>query len=454
MNATPAGRAAAYVSTSDSFFVPQTVEDAGSGVPDLAVYPRRTRQTIEGFGGCFNEKGWEALSVLKPEERRAVMRRIFDESEGLGFTVCRVPIGANDYAVDRYTLNETPDDFGMERFSVDRDRVRLFPYIREALSIQPRLRLWGSAWTPPTWMKDNRDFDSGNFIDDPRMYRAYALYLLKFIRAYRGEGLPVEAVAVQNEPGTLTHYPSCDWTPEQFLTFIRDHLGPLFEKEGVHDAVMLGTFNQPANAGHALTVLLDPEARRHVSLCGMQWYGLAFTDALRTAAPGLTVWQTETDCGNWFWMPNHDPDMPQNDIGYAEFTWDRIRDWLRAGATVYELWNLVLRPDGLSIDSVKPWPQNAMITVDPATREVRTTPLFGAIGHFSKFVPPGSRMVETEGPASGSDAVAFSDPAGRVVAVLHNRKAEPVTLRIRIRRAAYAVRMPPRSFGTLTAPGE
>jgi glucosylceramidase len=454
MTVPSAERAIVHVSTSDSFLIEHPVKEGGSGPPDITVYPGKTRQTIEGFGGCFNEKGWEALSALSMEERKSVLRRIFDPEEGIGFTVCRVPIGANDYAMDRYSLNENAHDYEMKHFSIERDRIRIIPYIKEALSIQPKLRLWGSAWTPPTWMKDNKLYDSGNFIDDPRMYRAYALYLLRFIRAYRQEGLPVEAVAVQNEPGTLTNYPSCDWTPAQYLTFIRDHLGPLFEKEGLHDAIMLGTFNQPNNVSHALTVLLDPTARRFVSLAGLQWYALCLADQMRVFAPGLTVWQTETDCGNWFWMPNHDPDMPQNDILYAGFTWDKIRDYLKAGATVYELWNMVLGPDGKSIDSKKPWPQNSMITVDPSTKQVRYTPLFGAIGSFSKFVPPGSRMIETEGLAPEADALAFLDPSGRVVVALYNRKSGPATTRIRVGRSVYSIQLPQQSFATLVAPGK
>lgn len=454
MNTAPAVKASVYISTADSFFVEHPAADAGSVPPDITVYPAAGRQTIEGFGGCFNEKGWEALSVLTREERLAVMRRIFDPVEGLGFSVCRMPIGANDYAFDHYTLNETPLDCEMNHFSIERDRIRLIPYIKEAMSIQPKLRLWASAWTPPTWMKDNRAFDSGNFLDDPKIYRAYALYLLKFIQAYRREGFSVELVAVQNEPGTLTNYPSCDWTPAQYLIFIRDYLGPLFQQEGMHNAIMLGTFNQPKLLNHALTVLLDPNARRFVSVAGMQWYSLGIMDQLKAAAPGLTVWQTETDCGNWFWLPNHNPDMPQNDILYAGFTWEKIRDWLKAGVTVYELWNLALKPDGKSIDAKKPWPQNSMITIDPATRAVRYTPLYGAIGSFSKFVPPGSRRIETEGLSADVDAVAFDDPAGRIVVTLYNRKTDPVSTKVQVRRAVYIASMPPQSFATLVVPGK
>ena len=442
----------AYVSTAHSLFDPRPVAEAGPGLPDVSVYPDAVRQTIEGFGGAFNEKGWQALSVLDERQRREVMRRLFDPAEGLGFSVCRVPIGSSDYALDRYTLNETAGDFEMKHFSIDRDRRHLIPYIKEAMFFQPGLRLWASAWTPPTWMKDNRAFDSGAFLDDPKMCRAYALYLLKFIRTYGAEGIPIEAVAVQNEPGQLTHYPSCDWTAAQYLIFIRDHLGPLFHAEGLDEAIMLGTFNQPKCVGHALTVLTDAHARQYCALAGMQWYSFGFMDQLKAAAPGLTVWQTETDCGNWHWRPGHDPDKPQNDIAYASFTWEKIRDWLKAGVTVYELWNLVLDSSGKSIDSQRPWPQNSAITVHPETGEVCYTPMFGAMGSFARFVRPGSRRVETEG--TFANALAFTGADGRVVVVLHNPDEVRADVRVRIRDAVHLVEMPPRSFATVVKSGE
>ena len=452
MNRKVATSAVAYISTAHSLFEKRPVADAGSGLPDVSLYPDAFRQTIEGFGGAFNEKGWQALSVLNEAQRREVMRRLFDPAEGLGFSVCRVPIGASDYALDRYTLNETAGDFEMTHFSIERDRRSLIPYIKEAMSFQPRLRLWASAWTPPTWMKDNRAFDSGAFLDDPKMYRAYARYLLKFIRAYGTEGIPIEAAAVQNEPGTLTDYPSCDWTPVQYLTFIRDYLGPLFQAEGLANAIMLGTLNQPNLAGHAFTVLSDPRARQYVALAGMQWYSLSFMGQLKTAAPGLVIWQTETDCGNWHWLSGYDPDKPQNDIAYASFTWQKIRDWLKAGVTVYELWNMVLDPWGKNIGTQRPWPQNSPITVHPETLEVRYTPTFGAIGSFAKFVRPGSRMVETEG--SFANALAFTDAGGRIVVVLHNPNTARADVRVRIRGAIYLVEMPPQSFTTVIMSGE
>lgn len=439
--------AEAYISTEETLFEKLRVSITEPSTADVSVYPNAALHTIHGFGGAFNEQGWKALSVLTDEQRHEVLRALFDPEEGLGFSVCRVPIGASDYALERYTCNETAGDIEMTNFSIARDRLHLIPYIKEAMTIQPSIRLWASAWTPPTWMKDNKGFDSGTFLDEPDIYRAYASYLLKFIRAYQEEGLPMEAVAVQNEPGTLTNYPSCDWTPVQYLTFIRDYLGPLFLEEGLEDAIILGTFNQPELLSHAVTVLTDPLARPLVARAGMQWYAIAFLERLRQIAPGLEIWQTETDCGNWFWLPGHDPDRPQNDIVYAAYTWKLMRDWIKGGVSVYNLWNMVLEPGGFNIDTKKPWPQNCPVTVDPESKQVRYTPMFGAVGSFARFVPPGSRLVATEG--SYEDALAFTNPDGRIVTVLYNHNSLPNTLHVRIRNTVYGVEMPPQSFGTL-----
>src|ERR1700723_3766216 len=101
---------------------------------------------MEGFGGCFNERGWPSLSALSAEDRDSVMHELFDPQAGARFTYCRMPIGANDYATEAYSYDETPGDFELKRFSIDHDRATLVPFIQAALKYQPKLRLWASPW--------------------------------------------------------------------------------------------------------------------------------------------------------------------------------------------------------------------------------------------------------------------------------------------------------------------
>ena len=109
---------------------------------DLSIIPICKQQTIDGWGGCFNELGWDALMVLSAEDRNAVLKSIFDPVKGLKFNICRLPIGANDYSHKWHSLNETPGDFEMKNFSIDCDKSTLIPYIQAALKIRPDLQLW------------------------------------------------------------------------------------------------------------------------------------------------------------------------------------------------------------------------------------------------------------------------------------------------------------------------
>ncbi len=102
--------------------------------PDLKV-TATTRQLVDGFGGCFNELGFEALSFISEADRKQVFYDLFHPDGDCKFSICRLPIGASDYALDWYSLNEHDGDYEMEHFSIERDRKYLIPYIKEALRL-------------------------------------------------------------------------------------------------------------------------------------------------------------------------------------------------------------------------------------------------------------------------------------------------------------------------------
>ena len=162
-------------------------------------------QVIDGLGGTFNELGWDALCQLDERQRTEVIRQLFAPTES-NYTYCRIPIGASDFAMNFYSLNDVADDFEMINFSVDRDRHILMRYIKSAQAFQPQLKIWGSPWSPPAWMKTNNhyassyDNDAHNHNGLPRerelelpttgfkmqqgYLQAYALYFAKFVEAY------------------------------------------------------------------------------------------------------------------------------------------------------------------------------------------------------------------------------------------------------------------------------
>ncbi len=132
--------------------------NAKKAVADVTVLVDQKEQTIEGFGACFNELGWTALSVLDDQGRESILKNLFDPVDGLKLNICRMPIGANDYARDYYSLNDSVNDFGMKYFSIERDKGTLIPYIKAAMKYKPDLKVWGSPWCPPSWMKTNNHY--------------------------------------------------------------------------------------------------------------------------------------------------------------------------------------------------------------------------------------------------------------------------------------------------------
>ncbi len=405
---------------------------APSGSADLEVTRARGR-TIDGFGGCFNEIGQVALAAMPAAKRQAVLESLFGRN-GCRFNIGRLPIGASDYALDWYSLNEHAGDFAMRRFSIDRDRRRLIPYIKSALALQPRLRLFASPWSPPTWMKSPAVFNYGTMNWTRRNLEAYALYFVKFVQAYAAAGVQIRHVYPQNEPLADQKFPSCLWTGAQLRDFVRDYMGPAFKRHGLAADIWLGTLNTADYDEYVHGVLRDPRTAKFIAGVGFQWDGKGAIQRCVESYPHLPAWQTENECGDG-----------QNSWDYAMYVWGLARHYIVNGANAFVYWNMVLPPGGRSTWG---WKQNSMITVDPATRAVTYNPEFYVVKHMSRYVDPGAATCELRGPWTGN-AFAFQNPSGRVVIVLCNPLEEAAKVTVAAAGNSLRCALPPRSFNTI-----
>jgi glucosylceramidase len=415
---------------------------------DITVNDATTYQLWDGFGGSFNELGWEHMMQLSAADRDRAMKLLFDAADGAHFMFGRIPIGASDFAVDRYTLNETANDYTMANFSIARDRMRLIPYIKAAVAINPALRLWASPWTPPTWMKDNKAFDGGNMVDNAQNLQALALYLAKFVQEYGKEGLKIEAIHHQNEPNYATGYPSCIWTAALYTKFIGSYLGPTFASQGVTAQIYLGTMSN-ADAGKDVTiigtVLGDATAASYIKGFGMQWNVINSVSGLMSR--NLPIMQTEHKCGNYPWeTATFNSTRAPNDHAYGVESWGLIRDWLKAGVNSYSSWNMVLDTIGKG-NSTSNWPQNALLTVDRTARTLNVTPAYYVFRHFSQYVAPGARRVATTGTAV--DTLAFRNPDGSIVVVMYNAGTAARTTTVAIGTTRHQLSIPASGFATI-----
>lgn len=443
------GMARLIVTSSSTSFERSSIAADSVGAADVVVQTSNPLQTITGFGGAFNEQGWEALLVLPPSERDAVLKALFDPTEGLRFNSGRVPVGASDYALERYTLDESPGDYTMRNFSISRDQQRLIPYIQAALSHRPDLMLWASAWTPPTWMKTNGAFDGGAMKDDPETYAAYALYLARFVQSYGTLGVKIAMVVPQNEPGQVTHYPSCDWQPQQYASFIGEHLGPTFRRESISAAIFVGTINRAE--WDVLSVLSNPKVQSQIAGVAVQWNALEQVAQIHRQYPTLPIMQSETECGNHHWEPGFNPEQPPNDFKYAMRTWRKFRDFIQAGSSSYMVWNMVLKEPGKNIDSQRPWPQNSPIVIHRDTNRVDYTSMYWATKHYSGLIDSGAKLLQTAG--HYADSIAFVNPDGTRVVELLNSQTSAVQVMVGVDGHNYAVQLPPTSFATVMVPG-
>jgi glucosylceramidase len=422
---------------------------------DVIIDTSQTEQTIEGFGACFNELGWVSLNRLKEEDRKKVFYELFNPGSGANLNICRIPVGANDFSRDWYSYNETDGDFSMRNFSIEKDRETLIPFILEAKKYNPDLKLWASPWSPPSWMKWNKHYacaitgkgtdpkfqnnldpdkqgkeGTNMFIQEKEYFSSYALYFSMFVKAYRNEGIDIKMIMPQNEFNSCQIFPSCTWTSAGLSEFIGKYLGPELEKIGVD--LFFGTMER-ADEALADTILNDPDASRFVRGVGFQWAGKKAIPGIHKRYPGLTLYQTEQECGNG-----------KNDWEYCCYTWSLLKQYLENGANAYLYWNISLNKGGFSRWG---WQQNSLLTVDPDSSTFRYNHEYYLLKHVSHFVKPGAKRLSVTG--SFRNLLVFQNTDKSVICVMQNQDPYPKEISIGINGRNVKPLLPANSFATL-----
>ncbi len=426
------------------------VRGGGRAPKTVVVDAGEEKQIIDGFGGCFNELGHIALATTDAAVQAQVLGELFSDT-GCGFTLCRMPMASNDFSTSYYSFNEVRNDYAMEHFAIDRDRLELIPYIRKALAIRPGLRLWASPWCPPQWMKmsgvyqcsaananwgqaeghDCRDLQEASYIrEEPEVLRAYALYFVKFVQAYRDAGITIGAIHPQNEVFASQIFPSCLWKKEVMVDFIVNYLKPAFDAHGLDTAIWFGTMNG-GDYGYADHVLSDPRIRRIVAGVGLQWFGKEIVAEIHARHPEYAIMQTESECRGG-----------RNDWRDAMYIFGQLRHYFEHGASSYMYWNMILDEYGLSNWG---WRQNSLVTINRQTGRVVYNPELYVMKHFSRYVRPGARRLSTV--ADGM--LFFRNTDGSGVAVFANQDENPAALAMTYGGSTAVVEAPPKSINTV-----
>jgi glucosylceramidase len=434
-----------WITSDDSRIAPAasilwTVAEKTHGQEFVRISPERKFQDIDGFGACFTDGTCYLFNELSGQARANLFRTLFDPAE-MGLNVCRICIGSADQAASVYSFDDGDPDPELKRFSIDHDRAYILPMLREARAVNPNLFLFGSPWSPPGWMKDNGSMLGGCM---RRKYMpSYAKYFVRFIRDYEADGVPVQAVTVQNEVDADQQglMPACFWPQDYEADFVRLHLGPEFERSGVNTEIWIIDHNYNL-WGRAIAELETEGVRKYTK--AVAWHGYTgepeWMSRVQNAFPDLDMRWTEGS-------PDHnDPDYMKCWVLWAQ----KITTILRNSCRSVTGWSFATDENGKP--NIGPYPCGGMITIDSKSHAIYHSGQFWAMGHFSRFVKRGAVRIETEGSAKDLFHVGFRNPNGSLVVVLTNPGSPRIT-ELRLGSKVATVSLPANSVVTLTDGG-
>ncbi len=409
---------------------------ATSAADAVLLNTDKTFQDILGFGAAFTDAACYTLNRLPPAARAELFHQLFDRSE-MGLSVCRTCIGSSDYATKAYSYCDGEVDPELKRFSIEHDRAYILPILREAKKVNPELFLFSSPWSPPGWMKANGSMLGGSM---RREYMpSYANYFLKFLQSYEAEGVPVQAITIQNEVDTDQdgRMPACIWPQEYEADFVRNHLGPLFRKNAVKTRIWLIDHNYNL-WGRAMGELETPGVRDFTN--AIAWHGYVgkpeWIDRVHNVYPEVEMYWTEG--GPDYTDPNYATDAAKWGQTFAEI----LRNCCRS----ITAWNFALDEKGRP--NIGPFSCGGLVTIHSQTNAVSYSGQYWALAHYSRFIKRGARRFDSQSKATELYHVGFADPAGRYVLVLSNPGAAR-TCQLQLAGRAASVPLTANSLTTL-----
>jgi len=395
-----------------------TGTDSGS---TITIDTAQTFQTMDGFGYTLTGGSAQHLMGMSAAARSAILKELFaTDGNNIGVSYLRISIGASDLNDHAFSYDDVPPgqtDEELKNFDLGPDKTTVVPVLKEILAINPAIKILGSPWSPPVWMKTNGDTRGGSL--KPEYYDAYARYFVKYIQTMQAEGIPIDAITVQNEPLHPGNNPSLLMLPEQQADFIKKSLGPAFKTAGVATKIIIYDHNLD-RPDYPISILNDTAAAQYVDGSAFHLYAgtIDVMSQVHDAHPEKNVYFTE----EWIGAPG---DFP-NDLKWhlKNLVIGAPRNWAR---TVLE-WNLSSNP------ALQPHTDRGgcdrclgAITIDGD--KVTRNPAYYIIAHASKFVRPGSVRIGSN-IVSDLQNVAFKTPDGKTVLIVLNDSTAAQTFNI------------------------
>ncbi len=422
-------------------FQPQKELDFGKPInqdPSILIDAIQTFQTIDGFGNCLTGGSATLLHRIEADKRTAILKELFATNDNnIGISYLRISIGASDLSEKVFSYNDLADgetDPQMSKFSIDLEKADLIPILKEILAINPEIKIMGSPWSAPTWMKTNNNSKGGSL--KPEYYDAYALYFVKYLNSMKVEGINIDAITIQNEPLHPGNNPSMYMTAEDQAKFVKQSLGPAFAAAKLSTKIIVYDHNAD-RPEYPLTILKDPDAAKYVDGSAFHLYGGSI-DALtpvHEAYPDKNLYFTE----QWVGAPG----KLAGDLAWHVRTLiiGATRNWCR---TVLE-WNLAADPknDPHTIGGCT----QCLGTITIDGNLITRNPAYYILAHAAKFVRPGSIRIASN-TSKDLPNVAFKTADGKIVVIVQNNSSENKTFNLTWKGKSVSTQLDKGAVGT------
>lgn len=390
-------------------------EKAGNRDSTIIVNTKEVFQPIDGFGFSLTGGSAQLMMKMTPANRAALIKELFAiNDKNIGISYLRISIGASDLNEFVFSYDDLPagqTDPALAKFNLAQDKKDVVPVLKEILAVNPKIKILGSPWSAPVWMKDNNDTRGGSL--KPEYFDAYARYLVKYIQAMKAEGITIDAITVQNEPLHPGNNPSMLMLAPDEAKFVKANLGPAFKAAGVKTRIIIYDHNCD-KPEYPISILNDAEAKKYIDGSAFHLYAgkIEALTEVHNAHPDKGVYFTE----QWMGAPgNFKRDVAQH---INKLTIGATRNWSR---NVIE-WNLAADPNSnphTDRGGCKTCMGGITIDQDIVTRN----PAYYVVAHASKFVRPGSVRVGSN-LLTDLPNVAFKTPDNKMVLIVINNSAE------------------------------
>jgi len=423
-------------------------EQAKETENSIFVNPNNTFQTFIGIGGAITDASAEVFAKLSKEKQEELISAYYGK-EGNDYSLIRTSIHSCDFSSSSFTYIKEGDK-DLKTFSINHDKQYRLPMIKQAIAkAGGAILFYASPWSPPAFMKDNKNMLQGGKLL-PEYYDSWAKYYAKFIKAYEAEGIPVWGITIQNEPMAVQRWESCIYTAEEERDFLKNHLGPILEKEGLGDKnIVVWDHNRDLITHRANTIFDDPKASKYAWGTGFHWYEtwrggepmFENLQKIQEAYPNKKLLFTE-GCNEAF-----NPEKYQYWPNAERYGHSMINDFNR-GTVGWTDWNILLDetggPNHVGNLCFSP------IHADTKTDSLIYTPSYYYLGHFSKFIHPGAKRVSTVSSTSFLQSTSFINEDGKMATVVMNDSEKTINYKLYVgANIATLIKIPARAIQTI-----